>query len=182
MTFDRFISQLHNTTFRLIYQSTEPTPVIILEDLSDLGFSILEKTPKNFALSKMVFIRLAKFHAANFFLHSEQKLDYSDFTMNIFQNPKMVEMMFNQTLEGFVAAAKNWDGFEGFIPHLETFKTNFLSRCLRTYTPNRSDGYNVLNHADFHRKNLLFQRNAYEAIKDFLFVRLSLQFSGMNNL
>lgn len=145
--------------------------------MSGLGFSILEKNPKNFALSRMIFIRLAKFHAANFFLHSEQKLDYSEFTMNIFQNTKMVNMMCNETLEGFIAAAKNWDGFATFIPHLESFKKNFFSRCLRSYTANRSDdGYNVLNHADFHRKNLLFQRNAYDAIKDFLFVSCSFSF------
>lgn len=58
--------------FRLIYQSIEPSPLIILEDLSGKGFGIIEKPPEDFEVSKQIFRRLAKFHAASFLLHHEQ--------------------------------------------------------------------------------------------------------------
>jgi hypothetical protein len=56
----------------LIYQSNEPAPTIILEDLSVAGFDVIERPPEDFEVSKQIFRRLAKFHAANFYLHHEQ--------------------------------------------------------------------------------------------------------------
>lgn len=49
----------------LIYQSTEPA-VIVLEDLSVSGFATLQ-APEDYATSKMIFQRLAVFHAASFY-------------------------------------------------------------------------------------------------------------------
>lgn len=51
----------------LIYQSTEPTAVIVLEDLSVNGFATLQR-PDDYETSKMIFERLAVFHAATFYL------------------------------------------------------------------------------------------------------------------
>lgn len=50
----------------LIYQSTEPA-VIVLEDLSVTGFTSLH-APDDYETSKMIFHRLAVFHAATFYL------------------------------------------------------------------------------------------------------------------
>lgn len=91
--------------------------------------------------------------------------------MNLYQNSVLVDMIFEQGLDAFIDVAKEWDGFEKFVPKLETFKTQYISKALKTYTTNRSDfGYNVLNHADFHLKNLLFKKNTDGAIEDFYFV------------
>lgn len=91
--------------------------------------------------------------------------------MHLFQNPVMAEMMFDQGLEAFIDVAKEWDGYEKFIPNLEKFKEKYFNRALKSYTPNRTEfGYNVLNHADFHLKNMLFRKNADGAIEDFYFV------------
>ena len=50
-----------------------PKPVIILEDVKVGGFNTMSKYMyKNYEVSKMVFERLAKFHAASFYLHDEQ--------------------------------------------------------------------------------------------------------------
>lgn len=58
--------------FRLIYQSTEPVPLIILEDLSVQGFGIVGKPLEDLEFSKDIFRRLAKFHASNFYLLDEK--------------------------------------------------------------------------------------------------------------
>lgn len=52
---------------RLIYQSTEPA-VIVLEDLSVAGFTTLRASPDDYETSKLIFERLAVFHAASFYL------------------------------------------------------------------------------------------------------------------
>jgi thiamine kinase-like enzyme len=93
--------------------------------------------------------------------------------MSLFQNPLMADMMFEQGLEAFIDVAKEWEGFEKFIPNLESFKKTYLSKALKTYSPNRTEfGYNVLNHADFHLKNMLFKKNADGCFEDFYFVSL----------
>lgn len=95
--------------------------------------------------------------------------------MNLFQTPGMADMMFGQGLEAFIDVAKDWEGFEKFIPKLESFKETYLSKGLKTYTANRTEfGYNVLNHADFHLKNMLFKKNADGAIEDFYFVSVTM--------
>lgn len=86
----------------------------------------------------------------------------------------MADLMFGQGLEAFIDVAKEWEGYEKYIPHLEKFRKHYLNRGIKTYTPNRTDfGYNVLNHADFHLKNMLFKKNADGAINDFYMVRFS---------
>ena len=57
--------------FRLIYQSNEPSPVIILEDACVDGFMTIDKPPADFEVSKKIVQKLAKFHAGNFYLISE---------------------------------------------------------------------------------------------------------------
>lgn len=66
--------------YRLIYYSTEPSALIILEDVRGLGFGVIERTPEDLEVSKRIFRRLAKFHAASFYLHDEQvKFSYKIF-------------------------------------------------------------------------------------------------------
>ena len=98
-------------------------------------------------------------------------MDLTGFKSTIFRQPQIVDMVVNQGLEAFIEVAKEWDGFETFIPNLKRFKSRYLNRVLNTYTPNSEEkGFNVLNHADFHLKNMLFKKNAESAIEDFYFV------------
>lgn len=53
---------------RLIYQSNEPAPVIVLEDLTQYEYATIDAVPENFEDTKKVFKRLAKFHAGSFYL------------------------------------------------------------------------------------------------------------------
>ena len=50
-----------------------PKPVIMLENITLSGFDTsIKSIHENFELSKMVLKRLAKFHAASFYLQDEQ--------------------------------------------------------------------------------------------------------------
>lgn len=78
-------------------------------------------------------------------------------------------MIFGDGLEAFIDVAKDWEGFENFIPSLESYRKEYIERAVKSYTPN-SGGFNVLNHADFHLKNMLFKKDDEGKIKDFYFV------------
>ena len=51
----------------------DPKPVIMLEDVKVNGFdTMIHKMHEDFELSKMIVKRLAKFHAAGFYLQDEK--------------------------------------------------------------------------------------------------------------
>lgn len=102
-----------------------------------------------------------------------QKIDAASFNENLFQNKVVAEMLFGDSLDAFIAVSKEWDEFSKFIPKLEKFRQNYLEQTLtKTYTANSADaGYNVLNHGDFHLRNMLFKTNEAR-IEDFRFVSI----------
>lgn len=57
---------------RLIYQSNDPVPIIVLEDLDIDEFVMHRTPPEDYDDSKAIFQRLAKFHAASYFMMNEQ--------------------------------------------------------------------------------------------------------------
>lgn len=171
--------------------------MIILEDLCADGYTVINKPPEDFDVSAKIVERLAKFHAANFFLIEDhvsksyvcivsrswsfenilQKLECEYFDHNIYKDPVTAEMLFGKSLGGFVEAVSEWEGYEKYVPHLDAFKNNYLSKVLKTFKPNRSEfGFNVLNHADFHIRNLLFKKGSDGKIEDIKFVSVKIFF------
>lgn len=62
-----------------------PKPVIILEDLKVVGFDTMSKYMyTDYEVSKMIFKRLAKFHAASYFLHDEQVRTINDSSITVY--------------------------------------------------------------------------------------------------
>lgn len=58
-----------------------PKPVLMLEDISVIGFNkIIQKAFDDFEVSKMIVKRLAKFHAAGFYLQDEKVMDNKEGT------------------------------------------------------------------------------------------------------
>ena len=73
-------SQFHYIfNFRLIFQTNDPYPVIVLEDLTMRHYETLSVQLPTYEESKIVFQRLAKFHAATYYLLKEQVLSFTNF-------------------------------------------------------------------------------------------------------
>lgn len=81
----------------------------------------------------------------------------------------MLTGLIDAVFAAFIDVAKGWKEFERFLPNLESFSKVYLSQILKTFSVNTNEfGINVLNHSDFHLKNVLFKENA----EDFYFVRI----------
>lgn len=73
----------------------------------------------------------------------------------------------------FIDEVKTWDGFETVHEKLEELFKKFEERGSKVYTP--SVGYNVLNHGDFHYKNMAFKKDDIGKLSDVLFVSFILK-------
>lgn len=155
---------------KLIYQSVKPHRAIVMEDLAGVGYSKILLPLEDFEASKMVFERLAKYHAASYFLINERKVDYSHFNYTIFhlKDPIITDKWLKESIVTFTEVLESWGGYDEYVAKLKVFREKYLAMGQRLYEPD-VNGYNVLNHGDFHVKNTLFKRNE-EKIEDLYFL------------
>lgn len=154
------VGDFSNIQPKLIYQSLKPIQVIVMEDLGVKGYVKITQPLEHYQESKMVFERLAKFHAASFFLLNDRKADFSRFKSSIFHlEDKLIrDTWFNESIETLTEVLDSWDGFSEYATKLRAFKGKYLALGQRLYEPD-VNGYSVLSHSDFHVKNLMFKIN-----------------------
>ncbi|CAO1433051.1 unnamed protein product [Diamesa tonsa] len=162
----RSVGEYSKINPELVYQSMKPFPVIVLEDLNVRGFEMMSNQIENFEDSKTIFQRLAMFHAASYFLVNEKKADYSSFKYSIFHlgESLTVQSFFHESIDTFIEAIAEWPGYESYVPKLKEFRKTFYEIGKQVYTP---AAHNVLNHGDFHIKNLVGTKLDNGLIDDF---------------
>lgn len=164
------VGDLAKTHPKLIYQQREPHRAIVMEDLAAQGYVRITQPLPNYEDSKRVFQRLAKYHAGGFYLIKQKGTDLSRFKASIFhmEDPMIRETFLNEPFDVLCDVLTSWGGMDEYVVRLKRFRQNYIAMGQRLYEPD-PNGYNVLNHGDFHIKNLLFKLNG-DAIEDFYFL------------
>jgi hypothetical protein len=73
----------------------------------------------------------------------------------------MCDMFLLDELVCFKEVVSTWEGFEDYVPRLEYLIKNSSKLGSKCYKRNKPGfGYNVLNHGDFHSRNLLTKFNS----------------------
>lgn len=73
----------------------------------------------------------------------------------------------------FIDEIKTWDGFEMIAEKMNSLVGKFEVQGAKVYETNSAgEGYNVLNHGDFHYNNMLFKTDSAGKMSDVLFVNL----------
>lgn len=155
---------------RLFFQCMSPQPVIFLEDVNMSGFDqMIDTIPEDFEFSKMIARRLGKFHAGSFYLNKIKQFNHNYFTFSIYQDYQCINMLFDKPLRIFIELISTWKGFEQFVEPLKAFRKHFASLGLKSYKPNKgSAAFNVLNHGDFHSRNVLFKKDIDGKLNDMI--------------
>lgn len=101
-----------------------------------------------------------------------QKSDFSSFNYSIFQleDSLIVKSFFHESIDTFIEAVEEWPAYESYVPKLKEFRKTFYDTGRRIYTPGGT--HNVLNHGDFHIKNLVGTKLDSGLIDDFYMVML----------
>lgn len=181
----------------LVYQNmhTEKSPVIVLEDISPDGFITFKANVNEWDQVELITQKLAKFHALSMYMNENVRCrkvlscvtHFCKFFVCILQgfpltklndhyqcDKNMVEMFVRPAFNNLLGKLKDWEGFERFYKKLhDKFEYNMerISKLIREHS-----GFCVLNHGDFHMKNMMF-RNEGLKDEDIIFVRDTIQLS-----
>jgi len=99
--------------------------------------------------------------------------DFSDFNYTIYQNEAVTKGFFEDSVAVFIEVLQTWEGFEDLTEKFELWKHQITAIGRRSYTANKpGSGYNVLNHGDFHTRNILMKPNEDNKQSSISFVSL----------
>lgn len=114
--------------------------------------------------SKLVLDKLAKYHAMSMILaerddYNEMKDCKSHFESEVFRN-----MFRNMTrhVKSLAKAVKSWPNYENMGEKLEVIEGKLFDTFVGLLKK-EPEGFRVLNHGDFHIRNLMFKLNPEEA-------------------
>lgn len=69
-----------------------------------------------------------------------------------------VEKMFDESIDVLISLLTKWEGYEQFIDPVKKFRETYFKSARKCYIPNTGPrAFNVLNHGDYHGKNVLFK-------------------------
>lgn len=82
--------------------------------------------------------------------------DFTHYKYCGFQSKNLVDLFFRNSVEIFQEVLSTWEGCDEYLEKLDNLKEHLSeigSSCYAANHPQR--GYNVLNHGDFHLRNIL---------------------------
>lgn len=152
------------------YNSLKPHKIIFIDDISPEF--VMSPGPVDYDVAERVFHKIATFHALSFYMgedHEPMKNYREGF---ISKSTEKMMPMFMMLYSQFVETISEWGPeMELVAQKLTALQPNFYPKLLKIFSTNDVTGYNVLNHGDFHIKNIMF-RNQEEFPKDHDQVRL----------
>lgn len=165
----------------LVHYSAEPK-ILIFRDIAPEGFEMC-RMPVPLAQSSMIAKKLGKFHALSYYMKEEQGSTLVEtFEDGMFTEKDISDWVFmDGYLDTLCDLLCEWD--HGTLAYkLKVMQPKFMQKMLDLYKPQpKGHGINVLNHGDFHIRNMLFRyineedKSTFEAIRlvGFLILTLS---------
>ncbi|XP_058063031.1 uncharacterized protein LOC131212951 [Anopheles bellator] len=144
---------------RLLYHEKLPSWVMVFEDIAKHGFEMKSKQ-LDYEESKVVFAKLARWHATSMMLADEipaiKKLAKGVF--NLFEEKTEFLKMWQANIEILASIVPEIPGCEQYGDRILAVKEKIFKRAATIYTYDASSLVHVLNHGDFHFKNMMFKR------------------------
>lgn len=105
-------------------------------------------------------------------------MDFHDYNYTVYENEAILYKLYNHSVKTFQEVLETWDGYQEFIPKIETYMHQIGEIGRKSHTVNKANyGYNVLNHGDFHTGNILVSLNSEKRLQQFCFVTVRIRLS-----
>ncbi|XP_050326959.1 uncharacterized protein LOC126757246 [Bactrocera neohumeralis] len=149
---------------KLIAFSTTTPSYVVFEDLALKGYTTVGSRHPDLDEVKTTLIKLAKLHAVSYKLSKEEgdnlitsldKGSMNSTNLNTFPFIKNGIKLLKEVLSVH-------DDLKQFVPHIESVESLLLAKTLDMFNEasrGKRNGIFVLNHGDFHLKNIMIQRN-----------------------
>lgn len=161
------------------YYNLKPYKVMFIDDISPEF--IMSERQLNFDESVEIFKKIATFHALSFYMgedHAPMKTYTDGFISSRIQG---TNAFLGQNIQLFAETIAEWGPeMKAIADKLEALKPTVFQKLLKLFQANDAAGYNVLNHGDFHIKNILF-RNQEQFAKSTDTTRLVRRDGGIVN-
>lgn len=104
--------------------------------------------------------------------------DYNQSLFHLHDNDNGLNFM-KINMQCFIDEVKTWSGYETYVEKLENILKNFFELGKKHAEPNKvGEGYNVLNHGDFHVKNLMFKNINHPTQAELMLIDFQMVFYG----
>ncbi|XP_050079391.1 uncharacterized protein LOC126567204 [Anopheles maculipalpis] len=164
---------------RCLMHSTEPTEVIVLEDLSERQFAMVSRRQgMDMAHVQLVLHRLAQFHAASVVMAQKRGPFGALFKEGMVSEKgrAMTEPFHKAQAEFFHKVLHGWSEKEGFYADLMKHWGMDMFDALLNIASADPTKFNVLNHGDMWCNNVLFHYNENSELSDVLLIDYQLSF------
>lgn len=133
--------------------------MIVFQDIAPDHFEMIHQ-PTNLTIVTKIVKKLAKFHALSTYMHDERPDSVARYVDGFGSEAMLKSMMFlKENFDSFAQLVAEWGGeFVEISAKLMAMKDQFGKRIADVYRPSKR--FSVLNHGDFHIKNILFRHGA----------------------
>ncbi|CAD7091504.1 unnamed protein product [Hermetia illucens] len=160
---------------RFLYYTAEPVETLVVVDASPLGYVLADRVRGlDEKHCRLVFEKLAEFHAASMVLSKEQPKEMSEkFSKDrLTDDPDTIENMLVQNFTYFAKVVETWSGFEDTSKKLRRFISTIPQNMVKWCGPSDEE-IKVLTHNDLWVNNMLFKYKDGEPV-DLYFIDFQL--------
>ncbi|XP_037822894.1 uncharacterized protein LOC119611402 [Lucilia sericata] len=161
----------------IIYHSQQPRKVIIFEDLCETGYDTLRTRYLTQEELHMIYRKVAKLHAVSFMLgqSEEDHVSVTKYEEGIFSSSAIMEMDFmSGGIFKFIEMLSQHKELKVYLDKVKAMQPDMHARCKALYNAYKLNKTQkeifVLNHGDFHMKNLMFKFNSEQQAEDLIMV------------
>uniref|UniRef100_A0A182JZS2 CHK domain-containing protein n=1 Tax=Anopheles christyi TaxID=43041 RepID=A0A182JZS2_9DIPT len=144
---------------RLLYHEKLPTWVMVFEDITKHGYEMKVKQ-LNLEESKVVFAKLARWHAASMYLVDTmpEMKNLNKGVYNLFEENNQFLQMWQSCIMMLSGIVKEMPGLGQYADKIAKVKESIFKRASAIYNYDPASYVHVLNHGDCHFKNMMFKR------------------------
>ncbi|KAH8362946.1 hypothetical protein KR084_003606, partial [Drosophila pseudotakahashii] len=163
---ERILREVNDTSklyVDCIYHSLHPYQIIIFEDLVEMGYEVVRSRFLTQEEICSAYSKLAKIHAISMTKIHENPDYLKEFKYGMCDMPGLMDSpIINAGMAPFFDMLGRIPELTKYRPHFEKIALNFKERVrdiMHDYRTNPQSGYNVLCHADYHSRNMMFKHN-----------------------